>query len=374
MTDVAITGLGLVTPFGRGVDTYWRALLAGDVALAEAEDPTPFGGGGEPVGQIPAGVLALESAEPTPPVVARRQALLQAVIADALAECGRTQMPHGSWLFLVGHLAELRDGVPADAAAFVDDPAPADLVGHAAHVVATANACASALFGLSLARHAISSGLTRCAVVAGVAVLNRFIYTSMRTVRAVSGSAARPWDVRRAGISLGEGAGAVVLEPADQGADLLLAGGVTRVSGASPSASDEHEVLECMRSALHDAGEVWPDYVHAHATGTVQGDASELAALEALARSAGNGNVVAGSHKGAVGHLLQASGFLGLATAAQVLRTGTAPPTPGLEQPEPAEFVTLPTTALALPHAPRCALVNSFGFGGNNASVTLLRC
>jgi 3-oxoacyl-[acyl-carrier-protein] synthase II len=368
-TQVAITALGLVTPFGCGVDTYWNALLDGRIALAAPEDPIAFGGGGEPVGQVPAAAFP-----PTPttdrPEVAKRRALLRAALAEALAVRGLDRLPPDAWLFLVGHLDSLRDPGPPDAAAFLDVRPDRDLVHPATTVVGTSHACASALFGLQLAREALRGGLTPLAVVAGVAVLNRFIYASMRTCRAVSPTAARPFDVRRSGISLGEGAGAVVLEPAAADAELLLAGAATRVSGASSYASDEHEVLDCMRAALRDAGHRPPPYVHAHATGTVQGDAAELAALSALARD-GAGEVLAGSHKGAVGHLLQASGFPGVAAAVQVLRTGVVPPTPRLDEPESAERVTLPTAPLALGRPPGCVLVNGFGFGGNNASVVI---
>lgn len=105
----------------------------------------------------------------------------------------------------------------------------------------------------------------------------------------------------------------------------------------------------------------------------MQGDAAELNALSALAARNGRGGLPTSSHKGAVGHLLQASGFVGVATAAQVLRTGTVPPNPRLEQPEPVERVILPLACLVPDHRPRWSLVNGFGFGGNNACVALLR-
>jgi 3-oxoacyl-[acyl-carrier-protein] synthase II len=198
----------------------------------------------------------------------------------------------------------------------------------------------------------------------------------MSVVRAVDRTAARPFDVERAGISLGEGGGAVILEPAGAArarglrADLTVAGTACRVVGEKPAASAPEVVTDCLRSALSDAGADRLDHVHAHATGTPQGDAAELRAIETVAGELGVRSVPVSSHKGAIGHLLHISGVPAVAAAALALRTGTAPPTAGLSRAEPTDRVRLPIRPLRIPGA-RLAAVNNFGFGGNNASVVL---
>lgn len=142
------------------------------------------------------------------------------------------------------------------------------------------------------------------------------------------------------------------------------------MAGAKAAASDAELIGACMRDALGDAAVDGLDHVHAHATGTAQGDAAELAAIEAIAAETGSSALPVSSHKGAIGHLLHISGAPALAAAALTLRTGTVPPTAGLASAEDTDRVVLPTAPLRLPSA-RTAAVNSFGFGGNNASLIL---
>ncbi|MEV6399196.1 hypothetical protein AB0M39_31165, partial [Streptomyces sp. NPDC051907] len=109
-----------------------------------------------------------------------------------------------------------------------------------------------------------------------------------------------------------------------------------------------------------------------HATGTLQGDTVELAALHAVGAPRGWVGVPVSGHKGGVGHLMHASSAPGVAAALGYLRTGTAPGTPGLRAPEAAaRSLALLTSPRAQPDAPRSALVNSFGFAGNNSSLVL---
>ncbi|CAM5664808.1 hypothetical protein SSPIM334S_00847 [Streptomyces spiroverticillatus] len=89
-----------------------------------------------------------------------------------------------------------------------------------------------------------------------------------------------------------------------------------------------------MRAAMADAGVSDLDYLHAHATGTQQGDAAELQAAEQICD--GLARLPMSSHKGAIGHLLHISGVAAIAATATALRTGTVPPTVGLSAPKPA--------------------------------------
>lgn len=359
--DVAVAGIGLTTPFGRGVDPFWSGLCAGRSELVG--EPGTFAA--EPVGRVPASVLPADG-------TGRKAALLRLAVADALADAGLAALPPDAFVVVVGQSPATRPGVPPDAAELADPGS-----GLPASAVHLSHACASALFGLALARDALRSGIASTALVAGANALNRYEYASMTAVRAVSAAPARPMDVGRTGISVGEGAGALVLRavpaaaPAPAGAPpLLLSGAACRVTGALPAASDEGAVLDCMRDALRQSGRPRPDYVHAHATGTSQGDAVELAAIDSLAAETGTDRLPVSSHKGAIGHLLHTSGFAGVAAAARTLESGTVPPTPGLREPESTGRAVL-AEAAQQPGPFSCALVNGFGFGGNNACVAL---
>ncbi|QRX94977.1 MULTISPECIES: beta-ketoacyl synthase N-terminal-like domain-containing protein [Streptomyces] len=367
--DIVISGLGLLTPFGPGVDALWRGLVQGRTALAPARRFTAPAYRGEPVGEVP---------QFAPGTGARKQAYASAAVVEALRAARLPAVPHDALVVLVGQAP-----LPADEPATPLDaeereflgPGPLGVLrpGRSVHLT---HACASALFAIAFAREALREGAAPVAVVAGATALNHYEYASMDVVRAVDRAAARPFDTERAGISLGEGGGAVILESAQRArarglaADLVVAGCGTRVAAAKSVASDETSVADCLREAMSDARADHLDHVHAHATGTPQGDTAELRAIEAVAAQASLHDVPVSSHKGAIGHLLHISGAVGLAAASQTLRTGIIPPTAGLVTPEATHRVRLP---LVSEHASPLTVVavNSFGFGGNNASVVL---
>ncbi|MDX3128453.1 beta-ketoacyl synthase N-terminal-like domain-containing protein [Streptomyces europaeiscabiei] len=390
---VVISGMGLVTPLGAGVDRFWSGLVAGDTVLEPARRFTSAEYEGEPVGEVPGRLGPADGP--------RKQHFTRVAVEEALAAARLPSLPPGSLVFLVGQArAPLSgrnprlDGEEAEffgpPDGFLDAPdgllkAPDGLLGSPdgkwsadAQVLHLSHACASAAFAMNLARAALRAGAAPAALVAGASVLNRYEYASMRVVRAVARSAARPFDTGRAGISLGEGGAALLLETASAArsrglpADLTVAGVCCRVAGDKPAASSAEVVTDCLRTALRDAGADRLDHVHAHATGTRQGDAAELRAIETVAAELDAPAVPVSSHKGAIGHLLHVSAVPAIAAAALALRTGTAPPTAGLARPEPTERVRLPLRAEPLPGA-RLAAVNNFGFGGNNASVVLRR-
>jgi 3-oxoacyl-[acyl-carrier-protein] synthase II len=358
-----ITGLGLVTAFGRGVDAFWTASCAGHSALAPPKRFTAESHEGEAVGEVPADADA-----GTP----RKQAYLEAAVAEALADAGLPGVPAGAQIVRTGqapgHTAEF---CTADWLEFVG-PTVSDDVALVTH------ACASALFGIGLAVDMIGAGVADVVVVAGGTALNRYEYASMRAVRAISDEVARPFDRGRSGITIGEGGGAVVLESRDHAAargaaiDLVVAGTCCGVGGGKPAASDPDLIRDCVESALSDAATDQLDYVHAHATGTPQGDTAELVALEAVAAELGHQELPVGSHKGAIGHLLHTSGFPAIASTAMTLRTGVVPPTAGLTDPEPTKRLRL--SPGRIPATGRLvAAATSFGFGGNNSAIVLSR-
>ncbi|MGR6975114.1 beta-ketoacyl synthase N-terminal-like domain-containing protein [Streptomyces cynarae] len=374
MTAVALAGLGLVSPLGPTPEAFWRGLLHGRRA---------FGRLGCPQGDFRSRVVAAVSPDDCPaPAGHRKEALATAATRQALAAAGLTGLPDGSLLVVVSQTPALR-AVPDEQSGDFAGPHPEALFAacrtdaRRTSVVHLSHACASAAFAAAFARDWLLSGLGTTALVAGASALNRYEYASMDVVKTLSPHGARPFDADRDGITVGEGAGAFVLETAPAARarghrpTAWLSGAACLVDTSESVASAPAAVLDCMRAALDDAGARRVDYVHAHATGTVQGDAAEAEAVAELAGSLDRAPIPMSSHKGAIGHLLHASAFPGLVAAAGFLREGRLPGTPGLRHPAP-----LPDGVLALTRSRRTAtaehaLVNSFGFGGNNASLVL---
>ncbi|MFJ9457452.1 beta-ketoacyl synthase N-terminal-like domain-containing protein [Kitasatospora sp. NPDC101447] len=370
MTGVALTGLGLVTPFGVGPGAFRAGLLAGASAigpLTRFADPARAGDPRERVAaQIDGSVCGA-------PVGGLKSRLTETVVAQALRRARLPRLPDGALTVIAGQTP-----VSASPTAFARDfesPRPGAATGP---VVQVPHACASSAFGLALARDWLLSGGADVALVVGVVTLNPYDFSSMDLVRAQSGRGAAPFDVRRDGMTLGEGGGAVVLETfahaRARGIDpgIALTGAACLISGGSVADSQAEAIGACVAESLDQAGTTEVDYVHAHATGTPQGDAAELAALDATAARLGWSGVPVGSHKGAIGHLLHASTMPAVAAAVGFLRTGIAPGTPGLTEPIAAERMHVAVDPVRTGRA-RHVLVDGFGFYGNYASLVVSR-
>ncbi|SCF45326.1 3-oxoacyl-[acyl-carrier-protein] synthase II [Micromonospora matsumotoense] len=188
-------------------------------------------------------------------------------------------------------------------------------------------------------------------------------------------AASRPFDRRRNGLVLGEGAGVFVLErtahaaarAARRHADLLGWGANNDAYHPTTPRPDGSGAAHCMRAALRDAGLHADDigYLNAHGTSTKAGDAAEIAALRDVY---GTATPPVSSTKGVTGHLLGVSGVIEAAIGIEALRRGLLPPTHNLDDPDPADEVDhirkQPRTVPV-----RTVMSNSFGFGGHNVSL-----
>jgi 3-oxoacyl-[acyl-carrier-protein] synthase II len=193
------------------------------------------------------------------------------------------------------------------------------------------------------------------------------------------GSASRPFDRRRNGMVLGEGAGVFVLERTAH-ADARGAGGYADLCGWGATNDAYHPMApdpeggaaaECMRRALAGAGIAPGDvgYLNAHGTGTKLGDRAEAAAIR---RAFGAHSPPVSATKAVTGHMLGASGIAEAAVAILALRRGVLPPTHNLDDPDPQcdlDHVRKAPRRAQITHA----LSNSFGFGGHNVSVVFTR-
>ena len=228
----------------------------------------------------------------------------------------------------------------------------------------------------------IAGGAEACVVSLGIGGFDAM--KAMSTRNDDPARASRPWDRDRDGFVLSEGAGAVMIEELEhakrRGANILceLAGyGLTadayHMSAPRPDGS---AVARCMETALRHAG-VRPDevdYVNAHATSTGLGDVAETQAIKRVfgahaTRRDGHGLAVS-STKSMTGHTLGAAGAVEMAACVLAIRDGIIPPTINLDHPDPeCDLDYVPHKARE--RKVRVAVNNSFGFGGHNASLVV---
>jgi 3-oxoacyl-[acyl-carrier-protein] synthase II len=192
--------------------------------------------------------------------------------------------------------------------------------------------------------------------------------------------ASRPYDRDRDGFVMGEGAGVVVLEEYEfarkRGADIIC-----ELVGYAATADAFHPTLphpegrgasDCMNRAMEHA-QVNPQdvgYINAHGTSTPPGDIVETRAIKRSFGDYARNGLQVSSTKSMTGHLLGAAGGVELAATAMALREGILPPTINLDNPDPeCDLDYVPHTARE--SKIKVALSNSFGFGGNNASIVL---
>jgi 3-oxoacyl-(acyl-carrier-protein) synthase len=243
-----------------------------------------------------------------------------------------------------------------------------------------ASACASATLAIGRAFEAVRSGEVAMAIAGGADSLARVTYGGFNALRAVDSRPCRPFRRDRAGMSLGEGGAALVLEPYDaavkRGAPI-----VAEILGAGASADAWHMTAPepsgrgaalALRLALDDAGRAphHVDLVNAHATGTAANDPAEFAAYErVLGERARQVPVLA--TKANVGHLLGGAGAVEAVATILSLLDQRLQPAPGEGELDPKAPVHLPRSAEPLPL--EVALSLNCGFGGTNGALVLAR-
>lgn len=245
-------------------------------------------------------------------------------------------------------------------------------------VVSNATACASAGAAIGLAADYLRSGHADVAIAGGSDALCRLTYSGFNVLQAVDGAKCAPFSAGRKGITLGEGAGYLVLERWEDAvargatilAEFLGYGASCDAHHATAPAEDGRGALAAMRAAIGE-GATAPeaiDYVNAHGTGTLLNDSAETRAIA----SAVGERVPVSSSKSFFGHTLGAAGGIEAVISILALQHQVAPPTLRLER--AAEDCTLdyvPNTARALPMSH--VLSNTFGFGGSNVSLLFRR-
>jgi 3-oxoacyl-[acyl-carrier-protein] synthase II len=247
------------------------------------------------------------------------------------------------------------------------------------------SACSSGAHAIGVALRMIQYGDADAVVVGGAeATLTPFGFGSFNSMQALSPTGiSRPFDARRDGFVMGEGAGILVFEDASaaQARGARVLGEVTGYGSTSdafhltapePSGAAATRAIEL---ALDDAGitsdEV--DYINAHGTSTQLNDAAETAALKRALGEERAYKIPISSTKSAVGHLLGAAGAVEAVATVKTLGTRVIPPTVGYEVPDPEcdlDYVPGEARPLVMSNGhPPVAISNSFAFGGHNVTL-----
>jgi 3-oxoacyl-[acyl-carrier-protein] synthase II len=389
-TRIAITGTGIICSIGRNKAEVWDAIAAARAGIARF---TRF-----PDETFPTDIAAEAQLDP---FLSARDAKrlsrtdLLAVIAakEALAQAGDVPLDRAvvSTGTSTGGLLEGEDYYikrlsigrrRARASTVLQQPtsAPSDAVarvlGLGGGAVSNATACASAGAAIGMAADYIRSGYADVALAGGSDALCRLTYSGFNVLQAVDPEPCSPFGATRKGITLGEGAGYLVLERWDaavaRGATILaeLTGYGASCDAHHPTApaEDGRGAEAAMRGAMSEAKIASVDYVNAHGTGTLLNDSAETKAIIAALGT----DVPVSSSKSYFGHTLGASGAVEAVVTVLALQHQIAPPTLRLH--ESAADCSLDY----IPHTPRAlemtdVLSNTFGFGGSNVSLAFRR-
>ena len=396
---VAITGVGAVTPLGVGAEPLLDRWIAGECGI---EDGAGRCGGFEPTEHLSRKEARRADRFTQLAIVAAAEALQDAGWSDGDApDPDRSGCVIGTGIGGLGSLEEqvgvLRERGPGAVSPLSvplmmgNAAAAAVAMRHGIHgqTFGVVSACAAGAHAIGAAMRMIRAGDADAVVCGGAeATLTPIAIAAFAAMAATSETGiSRPFDARRDGFVMGEGAGVLVIEEAEA-AERRGASVLGEIRGYAATSDAHHltapdpegrEAARAIRLALADAGvgadEV--DYVNAHGTSTPLNDRSETEALKAaLGRRAGE--VPVSSTKSAIGHLLGAAGAVEAVATVGALARGVAPPTLGYDEPEEGlDLDYVPNearpilTASGNGGAGRIAISNSFGFGGHNAVLCL---
>lgn len=387
-TRIAVTGAGIVCSIGRDKSEVWKSIVESRAGIAKM---TRF-----PGETFPTDIAAEASLDlPKGKRLSRTDLFAVAAAKEALEQAGDVPLQRaivssgtstGGLLegedYYFRRLVHGRRRAPASRVLQQPTSGPSDAVaqyfGLGGGVISNATACASAGAAIGMAADYLRSGHADVALAGGSDALCRLTYSGFNVLQAVDPEPCSPFGARRKGITLGEGAGFLVLERWDdavaRGATILaeLSGYGASCDAHHPTApvEDGRGAEAAMRGALAEGG-LAPDaidYVNAHGTGTTLNDSAETRAIIA---ALGTG-VPVSSSKSYFGHTLGASGAIEAVVTVLALQHQIAPPTLRLQ--EAAADCSLDY----IPHTPRPmelenALSNTFGFGGSNVSLLFRR-
>lgn len=403
---VVITGLGVVTPIGESIDTFWANLIAGKCGVDRISlfDPAGFDC------QIAAEVRNFDPlpAFPSPKEERRSDrfskfALKAGLLALQDSGLDLDRCDRDSIGVIIGsgigglqtteeqHKVLMNRG-PDRLSPFMIPMLILNMASGLFSIyhrlrgpnLATCSACATSAHAIGEAWRTIKMGDASVmfaggseATITPLGIGGFCAMKAMSTRNDEPKKASRPFDAQRDGFVMGEGAGVIVLEELEharaRGAriygELVGYGNTADAHHVTAPAPGGEGAARCMSRALRSAG-ITPeniDYINAHGTSTPHNDVCETSAIKAVFGEHAR-RVAISSTKGATGHMLGAAGAVEMAVCCKVLQTGIVPPTINLENPDPAcDLDYVPNVAREC--KVRAVMNNSFGFGGHNACL-----
>ena len=403
---VVITGLGIVSPVGNDVDTFWKNLLAGECGVDRITsfDASQFDT------QIAAEVKNFDPAPafPTPKEIRRTDRFSQfgihagwQALKDSGLDLNKVNLDEvgvffGSGIGGLTTTAEqhkiLLDRGPGRLSPFMIPMLILNMASGLFSIYhklrgpnfATCSACATSSHAIGEAWRTIKMGDASVifaggaeATIVPIGIGGFCAMRAMSTRNHEPKKASRPFDKERDGFVMGEGAGALVLEELEhakkRGAkiycELVGYGNTADANHVTAPAPAGEGAARCMRMGLRNAS-LNPEevtYINAHGTSTPQGDIAETEAIKTVFGTHAR-RLAVSSTKGATGHMLGAAGAVEMAVCAKVIETGSVPPTINYENPDPeCDLDYVPNTARQM--TVDAIVNNSFGFGGHNASI-----
>ena len=411
---VVVTGMGLVTSLGAGKSDNWAKLTAGesgirtitrfptdglkttmagtvdfipvepfsstvlserlaDVATEEAVAQASIGAKGDFPGPLFLAVAPVELEWQPRQDIARATGMKSGIDYDALLQAsggGRFTNLHRRFIFgsVADHLA--------------------DTFGTKGSPISLSTACASGATAIQLCVEAIRRGETDASLcvatdgsVNAEALIRFSLLSALSTHNDPPHAAVRPFSKNRDGFVMAEGAGALVLESLEgataRGAKILgVVAGCGELADSfhrTRSSPDGKPIVGCVRNALADAGVGIEqiDYINAHGTGTPENDKMEYLGISTVFGERAN-HIPVSSNKSMVGHTLSAAGAVEAVFSLLTLEHQRIPPTINYDVPDPAiPFDVVPNKARDARVS--AVMSNSFGFGGQNASLILTR-
>jgi 3-oxoacyl-[acyl-carrier-protein] synthase II len=418
MRRVVVTGLGMVTPLGCGVEESWRRLIAGESGARRVDRFNVSDLPSKIACMIPRGDGTNGTYNPDRWMEPKEQRKVDEFITfamcaahQALDDAGwrpadydsqvRSGVMIGSGIGGIEGIAEtaivLKERGPRRVSPFFIPGRLINLAGGYVSIAfglkgpnhAVVTACSTGAHAIGDAGRLIALGDAEVMVAGGTeSPINRLSMAGFSACRALSTSfnddptrASRPYDRDRDGFVIAEGAGVVVLEELEHAqrrgariyAELIGYGLSGDAHHITAPAEDGDGAQRCMAAAIKRAA-ISPaeiDYINAHGTSTPLGDEIELAAVQRIVGNAA-GRVSMSSTKSSIGHLLGAAGAVEAIFSILAIRDNVAPPTINLDNP------TVDTPIDLVPHKAKkreinVVLTNSFGFGGTNASLVFRR-
>ena len=399
--NIAITGLGIICAIGnnsqqvldslvnkqtgvgmmKNLQSCHKELPVGEVKLSDDELKTLLG--------LP--VESLYSRTTLLGAVAVRQAMADAGLSADMLAGKKVVLISGT---TVGGmdvterlLRDMRDALQQPSS-ITQPPSPIDYItrhdcgsttneiaqicGLDCEVCTISTACSSAVNSIIVGCEMLRSGEADIVIAGGSEALSKFHLNGFNTLHILDTEVCRPFDATRVGLNLGEGAGFVILQKNEANAKAYIGGYGNKCDAFHQTASsdDGEGAYLAMREALESSGidKAQIDYINAHGTGTPNNDSSESIALK---RIFGNDIPLVSSTKGFTGHTTSASGIIETVICVLAMQNNFVPVSYGFSNAD--EACIHPFVGNGKNHRMDYVICNSFGFGGNDSSLLLMK-